>query len=221
MDKILIVIFIFLLNTGGNAQTDSRFYIDGGLIISHFQQQVKQEVGDPRGERLVHESEIGFLISGRYSVNDHLSAGIFLRADFGKREAALFDGFDSEGKTVIKNKVGGNYTEVWFGPEVIFHWKQLFAELGYGLIGIRNDYGRTDIPSSTGDTSGSFTTKPSIAWLISVGGYIPVFDKMNVLLKLEYRVRYYDERGGSPLINQIDHGTQSISPIIGVSWNLL
>ena len=200
-------------------QSSSKFNLDGGLILSHFQQQVKQDVGDPRGERLVYEYEIGLLVAGRYRFNDFLSAGIFLRTDIGKREAALFDGFDEEGKTRVANQVGGNYSEVWFGPTVMFNWKQIFAEVAYGLIGIRSDDGRKDIPSDSGDKESAFSTNPLISWLVSIGGFVPLTDNLELLLKLEYRNRYYNERGGEPLINKIDHGTQSVSPIIGVSWN--
>ena len=212
---LLIILFTFQQSF---SQTQSYLSIDAGFVFSHFQQQVKQEVGDSRGQRLVHENEFGFLISGRYLFNENISAGLFLRTDFGKREAALFDGFDSEGKTKVKNKLGGNYSEFWFGPEIMLHWKQLFAEIGYGVVGIRVDDGRNDIPSNTGNTSESFSTNPSISWMFSVGGQIPIFDNLNVMLKIEYRLRYYNERGGEPLINNIDHGTQSISPLIGITF---
>jgi len=217
MNRIIFLLLVLILHKTVAAQTKN-FSIDGGFIISHFQQQVKQEVGDRRGERLVHENEFGFLISGRYSFNEYLSAGLFLRTDFGKREAALFDGFDAEGKTKVRNKLGGNYFELWFGPEIMLHWRQLFAEIGYGLIGIRDDDGRFDIPSNTGNITDSFSTSPSISWMFSIGGHIPIFEKLNVMLKIEYRLRYYNERGGDPLINNIDHGTQSISPLIGITF---
>jgi hypothetical protein len=218
MKLLFLLVSLLLINNLVFPQSKSKYSLDGGLILSHFQQQVKQDVGDPRGERLVFEYEIGLLLTGRYELNDYFSAGIFIRTDIGKREAALFDGFDIEGKTKVKNQLGGNYTEVWFGPEVMFHWKQLFAEVGYGLVGIRSDEGRDDIPSNSGDTVGSFTTNPSISWLISIGGFVPLSDNLEILLKLEYRLRYYNKRGGEPLIDNIDLGTQSISPLIGVSW---
>jgi hypothetical protein len=213
-----LVFLLAILTFQSFSQSQSFFSFDGGFIISHFQQQIKQKVGDPRGERLVHENEFGFLFSGRYHFNDNLSAGLFFRTDFGKREAALFDGFDSDGKTKVKNRIGGNYFEFWFGPEIMLHWKQLFAEIGYGLVGIRNDDGRSDIPSNSGDISGSFTTSPSISWMFSLGGQIPVFKKFDIMIKVEYRLRYYNERNGEPLLNNIEHGTMNISPIIGVRF---
>lgn len=218
MNRLFFLVCFLISNTLIFPQGESRFYIDGGLILSHFQQQVKQDVGDPRGERLVYEYEFGLLLAGRYRFNDYFSAGLFLRNDVGKREAARYDGFDDDGKTKVTNQLGGNYTEFWFGPLVMVNWKQIFFEIGYGLIGIRSDDGRDDIPSNSGDTGSSFTTNPLISWLISVGGFVPLSDDLDLLLELEYRNRYYNERGGEPLTSDIDHGTQSISPIIGVSW---
>ncbi|RPI73067.1 MAG: hypothetical protein EHM47_06875 [Ignavibacteriales bacterium] len=214
--KYFVFIIFLLITIQGFSQ--SKLFVDGGVIISHFQQQIKQEVGDPRGERLIHENEFGFLLSGRYLFNEYISGGLFLRTDFGKREMALFDGFDPEGKTKVRNRIGGNYFELWFGPEIMLHWKQLFGEIGYGLIGIRDDAGRNDIPSNTGNLSGSFSTSPSIAWMFSLGAHIPIFEKLDVMLKIEYRLRYYNERNGEPLINEIDHGTMNISPIIGITF---
>lgn len=219
MKLLFFFVSLLLINNLIFPQCKSKFAVDGGLLISHFQQQVKQDVGDPRGERLVYEYEIGLLLTGRYEFTDYFSAGIFLRTDFGKREAALYDGFDEDGKTKVKNQLGGNYTEIWFGPELMFHWKQIFAEVGYGLVGTRSDDGRNDIPSNSGSTDGSFTTNPLISWMISIGGFVPLSENLEILIKLEYRNRYYNERGGEALIDNIDHGTQSISPLIGVSWN--
>jgi hypothetical protein len=39
------------------------------------------------------------------------------------------------------------------------------------------------------------------------------------MIKIEYRLRYYNERNGEPLINNVEHGTQSISPIVGVTFS--
>jgi hypothetical protein len=35
---------------------------------------------------------------------------------------------------------------------------------------------------------------------------------------LEWRIRYYDTRGGQPLMNGIIHGTQEIRPLVGLAW---
>ena len=195
----------------------SKWRIESGVIITHFQQQVKPEVGDPRGERLVNEFQLGFLISGTYSITEYFAAGLFLRVDRGERAAAVFDRFE-EGKAVTSNEVGGVYNEFWFGPLLQFKWNVLSAEIGYALVGLRDDDGRRDIPSSTGNNSDAFSTSPLIAWLFTVGGNFPILDNLDIIIKLEYRNRYYTKRGGNPLFNNIEHGTQSISPIAGIGF---
>ncbi|HXG38535.1 MAG TPA: hypothetical protein VNL36_07180, partial [Bacteroidota bacterium] len=47
--------------------------VEGGVTFRHFQQQVKAEVGQPRGDRLVNEFELGALLSGTYRVHEYLS----------------------------------------------------------------------------------------------------------------------------------------------------
>jgi hypothetical protein len=218
----LIVCFTISLNAqdysaSPGKKIDSKWRIETGILITHFQQQVKPEVGDPRGERLVNEFQLGFLISGTYSVTDFFAPGLFLRADRGERAAARFDRFE-DGKTVTTNQIGGVYTEFWFGPLLQFNWNMLSAEIGYALVGLRDDLGRGDIPSSTGDNTGAFSTSPLIAWLFTLGGNFPLMKNLDIIVKLEYRNRYYSKRGGNPLFDNIEHGTQSISPLIGVGF---
>lgn len=133
---------------------------------------------------------------------------------------AKFDGFDQDGKTITKDNVGGTYTEFWFGPIVQTYWKQLTLELGYAVIGLRKDNGRDDIPNSAGETNGTFTLNPSVAWLVNLGWFVPFTDDLDGSLRIKYRGRYYLERGGKELINDIDHGTQSIVPVLGVRWHI-
>lgn len=198
-------------------EIEHKWRIESGILITHFQQQVKPKVGDPRGERLVNEFQLGFLLSGTYSVTDYFAPGLFLRADRGERAASRFDKFE-EGKTVTTNKLGGVYTEFWFGPLLQFKWNMLSAEIGYALVGLRDDMGRGDIPSETGDKSGAFSTSPLIAWMFTLGGNFPLLENLDIIIKLEYRNRYYTKRGGDPLFDNIEHGTQSISPMVGVGF---
>jgi hypothetical protein len=215
------IFYIFLLISSFsflNAQ-HTQFRSEAAIVFSHFQQQVKMQVGDPRGERLINEFELGIWLSGSYAITEYFSAGLFLRVDRGERAMAKFAGFNSEGKAITTNELGGTYTELWFGPLLQLNWKMLSADIGYALTGFRDDKGRGDIPSSSGDTESSFSLHPSIAWLMSLGGRFNVYNNLDVLFKIEYRARYYNERGGNPLIDNIEHGTQSISPIIGVGLN--
>lgn len=219
MEKLFILIFIFVMPSSSQESTSS-WRIESGITFSHFQQQIKQAVGDVRGERLTNEFELGVLLSGSFRIHQFVHLGIFTRADRGERFLARFNGFDAQGKTQTKDGIGGTYTEFWIGPIVQLQWKQLTFDLGYAPYGTRLDNARGDISNASGSTDGSFSLNPTIAWLFSLGGSFSLVKKLAVLIKIEYRPRYYSKRGGEVLSNNIEHGTQSIAPIIGVAYQI-
>ena len=192
--------------------------LDGGLVFSHFEQQVKTEVGGEQGEKLVEDTEFGLQIVASWNVWRFLDLGIYTQFDIGNRSAARFDGFDDAGRTVVSGEVGGAYSEFWLGPLVRAGWKGLFVEFAYGAIGLRSDDARDDLATADGDTESALQTSPTIAWVGAIGGMFEVIDDLQVVLKLEYRVRYYTSRGGDALANEIVHGTQNFTPFLGVAW---
>ncbi len=220
MKKNLLFVVLLCVVTILPAQEKDAWLLEGGITFNHFQQQVKAEVGDPRGERLINIFELGAHAAATWKWKDYLAFGLFMRIDRGQRNMASFAGFDDEGKTTVTNEIGGTYWEFWAGPLVQAFWRQFSLELGYGLIGLRKDLGRGDIPNQSGETGGVFSLNPQVAWLVNLGGYIPINKQWDVALKLEYRGRYYLERGGEKLINNIDHGTQSVVPVLGVRYKL-
>lgn len=197
-----------------------RVRLDGSVAFSRFEQQVKSEVGSQSGDKLVVHTELGLLSMLTYRFWGPLSAGGYSQFDAGKRSAARFAGFGPDGRTQTESEVGGSYTELWFGPVLRAEWRQVFAELGYGAYGSRHDAARDDLPSESGDTSSALRTHPTIAWLFALGGGLPVTDALSAVLRVEYRVRYYVSRGGSALGGDIVHGTQNLTPLIGVAWSL-
>ena len=188
------------------------------MSLSRFEQQVKSEVGGVAGERLVMESQLGFAAMASYRVWGPLSLGLFVQYDLGERAAGKFEGFDSDGKTVIGNESGGSFQEFWAGPLLRVQWRTLFFEWAYGAFGIRTDNARDDLPDVDGSTSSALRTSPTIAWLMALGGGVPVTDSLQVVLRLEYRIRYYDRRGSGALKDDIVHGTQNFTPFVGVAW---
>ncbi len=190
------------------------------LGFERFEQQVKQEIGGAQGERLVEESRFSVGLAVAYGLNDYLGVGAFVRMDVGSSSAGRFVGFDSNGAAVVGSEIGGSFSEVWFGPMVRGTWRSLHLDLGYGLTGLRSDDARGDLPSTTGDTTGIFSTSPSVAWLIAFGGAVPIKDNVDLVVSAEYRVRYYTERGGDAIVGDIEHGTQSLVPLIGVRVGL-
>lgn len=222
MNKPLIIFLaLYFGSTLLHSQTVSehKFITEAGITISHFQQQVKTEIGTERGERLTNEFQLGLYTSGAYCFNEYIAAGIYLRYDRGQRQLANFDGFDQTGKTIVTDRIGGTYTEFWTGPIIHVFYNQLHAAFGYGLFGIRDDTARKDIPSTTGDVESAFKLDPSFAWLISLGGRFSVIESLDINISLEYRARYYNTRGGNDLRDNINHGTQSISPLFGVIYS--
>ncbi len=47
---------------------------------------------------------------------------------------------------------------------------------------------------------------------------MPASDELSVALRVEYRVRYYNRRGGHALADDTVHGTQNLTPFMGVAW---
>lgn len=213
-----LILLFFSLPISLQSQSDYPLKVDAGITFSHFQQQVKEEIGGARGERLVDETSLGLALSGSYALLQWLDGGIFLRGDVGNRIAARFNGFDSAGGTVTTGEVGGSFSELWVGSFLRTSWKSLSAELGYALIGTRSDAGRSDLPSTSGDTTSSFTTSPTVAWMITLGGAVPITEQLHFFVEAEYRVRYYVQRGGEDILTGVEHGTQSLAPIIGIRY---
>lgn len=193
--------------------------IDLTLGFERFEQQVKEEIGGARGERLVEESRLGLGLVGSYELHENLSVGAFVRFDIGSRSAARFDRFDSTGAAIVTGQVGGGFSEIWVGPLLRAQWRQLHLDIGYGAVGLRSDDARSDLPSSTGDTVGSFSTSPTVAWLIALGGSVPITDNLDLLVTAEYRLRYYTRRSGDPILDNLEHGTQSLVPLVGIRWS--
>lgn len=213
--SVLVLFPIWL----GFAQDSLRWRIDAAFAYSHFQQQVKAEVGDPRGERLSYDLQFGLLAMGTYQFWDYAHAGVFLQFDRGNRLDARFNGFDpTTGRTVTREKHEGNFDEFWFGPFVRGQWRYFFGEAGWGVKGLRNDGLRTDLPSETGDTSGTFDLLPSVAFFGGFGVAVPFDEQLSLVFRFEYRLRYYKGREGKAFQGNFEHGTQNITPFIGVSW---
>jgi hypothetical protein len=153
-----------------------------------------------------------------YDVWGPLSLGVFQQLDAGSRSASRFTAFGADGTPQVQGELGGSYLEMWLGPLLRARWEHLFVELGYGALGRRHDSARSDLVGEAGDTSGAFRTHPTIAWMIGLGGTVPVTEALSVALRVEYRVRYYNRRGAQPLADEAVHGTQNLTPFMGVAY---
>ncbi len=224
--SLFFIFFISCLSTlkaqedSTNREEISKWYAEVGFTVSRFEQQIKKEVGGAKGDLLSDESNFSTVVTGGYQFTNYFSVGAYFRYDTGKRFNALFDGFNSENETIVTNKIGGDFSEIWIGPMARFHWKQFYFSSGYALFGSRTDAAREDIQSSSSATTGSFSTHPRVALQFHLGGTIPMTKKLAAFFAIEYRIRYYDERGGNSLINDIVFGTQNILPFAGLKFAL-
>ena len=217
---VVAAVLITSLIYAQNDTTNQKIAVNLATTFSKFQQQVKSGVGTISGDRLVDEYQFGYLISSVYKPVKFFGFGFYFRHDIGKREAALFNGFDENGATVTIRQLGGNYNEIWLGPLASFYWKKLILDIGFGAYGSRFDAGRYDLPSKSGSINGNFTTHPTIAWLMAIGGNITISKTFDLSFKAEYRVRYYTQRNGEDILTGVEHGTQSLAPMIGILWKL-
>ncbi len=213
--RCMLACLVFLYASEARAD-ELRF--DGSLGFAHFQQQAKPRVGTPRGERLVEYTAFTLSLAGTYDVHRYLAVGVFAELDLGVRRAGELVGFDAEGRATIDPAIGGSYTEFWTGLGARGQWRNLFLDLGYAVFARRWDSGRDDLPASDGGTDGAFAPQLSVRWLGALGGTIDIRPSLAIVLRLEWRIRYYDERGGNPLMDGIVHGTQELRPLIGVAW---
>jgi hypothetical protein len=205
------------------AQAEPRVRLDAAIAYTRFEQQVKTELGGTRGDRLVEEFSFGYLQSLTYRALDwkdfSLSGGAFMQADAGRREAARFAGFAPDGSPITTGRIGGSFAELWMGPLLRLEWRRVFAELGYGLYGARRDEARDDLPAADGSADRTLRTSASVAWSFALGGRIPIVSTLDLVLRLQYRIRYYDSRGSSALAGGAVHGTQNYTPFVGVAWS--
>jgi hypothetical protein len=213
-----VVIISFSHDSSLFAEDKMPWKVEGLFNVSHFQQQVKTKVGAIRGARLIYHYQLGAMLSGTYKIKEYFSVGVFTRIEGGRRTMAEFDTFDVSGKTLVKNSVGGNFLEIWFGPMLKFSWKQLSLDFGQTVLGFRTDDGRDDIASETGDIEGAFSLHPVIAWVIALGGNFELTKNLDFSVKVEYRPRYYSKRGGKSLMNDIEHGTMSVDILLGIGY---
>lgn len=205
------------------AYAEPRVRLDAGLTFTRFEQQVKTELGGTRGDRLVEEFSFGYAHALTYRAFDwhdfSLAGGGFMQFDVGRREAARFTGFAPDGSPQTSNRIGGAFAELWMGPVVRLEWRRLFGELGYALYGARRDDARDDLVNDDGAARGTLRTSASVAWSFALGGRVALAGNLDFVLRMQYRIRYYDTRGGAPLSGGTIHGTQNFTPFVGIAWS--
>lgn len=217
------VLWALLLGIGlsSNAQEQvPKFSAELTGSFTHFEQQIKLSIGGVKGDLLAANTEFNLQAVGTYKLWEAISAGWYFQYDIGNREQAQLAGFLPSQAPAVTNVQGGTFQEFWSGPIIRAQHKQAFLEIGYGLIGTRTDESRADILNTSGSNQGSFSLDPSVAWIIGIGANVNLSNKLNFIVKANYRARYYNARDGDELDSQAVHGTQNFSPLIGLGYSL-
>jgi hypothetical protein len=220
---VVVVVALASASSATEARAEPRVRLDAGLTFTRFEQQVKSELGGTRGDRLVEEFSFGYAQALTYRALDwhdfSLAGGGFMQIDVGRREAARFSGFAADGAPQTTDRIGGRFVELWMGPLLRLEWRRVFFELGYAIYGARRDDARDDLVAEDGSRSGTLRTSATVAWSFALGGRIELARDVDLVLRMQYRIRYYDERDGSRLAGGTVHGTQNFTPFVGVAWS--
>ena len=199
-----------------------QFRFELGGIYSFYTAAVERGTDGESNKQLVVDSSFGLFGAGSYRVWGPLSVGLFTQYEIGNRRSGEFTGnFDDDDVALVGPRFGGSYWELWFGPLVRAQYKGVFAEVGWGLVGMRGDEGRDDLPGEDGNTD-AFRSDPATAWLFAVGGALELSDSLplELILRMNYRIRYYTSRGGEDLTQGTGHGTQDFVPFVGLAWRI-
>jgi hypothetical protein len=221
---IFLVIYIAFTMSKADALRpavyNERVSLGASFTVNMFQQQVKPEIGDERGERLTFDYGLGLDIYGYYMINEYIEVGAFIRYDNGSNRAAMFDSISPTGTAVTSGTIEGDNNEFWIGPRLLIRYEGLFGEFGWGVWGMRNDESRTDIPDKNGNTDNALDLNPAFAMQINLGYELRLSKNWGAFAKLEWRLRYYDGRAGEPLFDEIEHGTMNLNPFIGINYRI-
>ncbi len=220
----LAIVVVGLLGgaaTCGRALAGERIRLESNVTFGRFEQAVQQGHAGPReGSRIVEEMHVGWFASGAYRLHDHFAVGLFARYDVGVRRSGTFRTFDAEGRAQI-DRVGGTNAELWLGPIVRGHLGFAFLELGWAPFAIRTDTGRADLPNERGESDGTFRSGLTpFAWLVGLGAEIPLGKTVLLLVRYQYRNRYFLTRGGAEMTQGAAHGSQDHRPFLGFGFRL-
>jgi hypothetical protein len=192
-----------------------RLDLELALFPSFTQRQIE---GPGRDDVVVNEPQLALVAAATYRVLEWLEAGLYLHLDLGSSERVLFSAPDETGAAAEVARIDGAFWELWTALLVRFRYGSLFAELGWAPLMVRHDTSRTDLPNAGGDAGGLFVGSRSVAFLLGLGGRLPLMDRLDLTLRLELRIRYLVERGGEPLAGDAEFGQMSAWPFVGLAY---
>jgi hypothetical protein len=210
------MILLLSLFVGFSAHAESFVTAETGVSVLASKEQAKSASGASGGP-LFTDRQVALTLGSHARFLKWMSVGLFFSYEAGNRESCLYS-VDAGGVPAPLDCRSGQYRQVWLGPALRFHWRQFFLDANYIAFGTRKDHAYSSL-SGDGTNQGSFRTHPLKAWVFFPGVGIPLTDDLELLIKLEYRYVYYDERSGKLPGGQL-YGNQSIRPQIALSMNL-
>lgn len=75
--KAMIITIYGIAGIAYSQASEMGIRLESGIVFSHFQQQVKQNVGDERGNRLVNEFQIGGVFAAGTGFSTHFMSEYF------------------------------------------------------------------------------------------------------------------------------------------------
>lgn len=210
MIKKSILIFSILLIISPGYATDFELMPSIGFNLT--QQQIKEEVGGERNPKLFNYSAINLNLDVLYNLNEYLAVGLYSRFDYGNRQGSTVI---NQNNLQVREDKNYDYTEYWLGPKVRGSYKNLFAAVGYGILVGRDD-GYLEVNNEAEESTP--LNGSSLAWVVDLGGKFNIAENLNIIIMVEYRVRYYDTINDAALQGGNEIGTQDIVPLIGISY---
>lgn len=190
-------------------------YTELALFPMFTQRQIE---GPNRDDRLVDDGGLSTLLTVTYAPLEWLEAGIYLHFDVGSTRAAKFSRPDAQGETVETDVVEGSYWELWTVLIARARYGPAFLELGWAPLMLREDDVRDDLPNASGEIDGVFVGSRSVAFLLGIGGRVPLAERLDLTLRLEFRIRYLVERGGEALADEEEFGQMALWPYVGLGY---
>lgn len=198
---------------------DELFRFDLGAFISWYTAAAEVGTDGESNRQLISDFSLGLHGAASYRVWGPFSVGAYLQFEAGQRDAGRFTGRVEGDLARVESLTGGGFNEFWLGPLLRAQWRGLFVELGWGPLAIRHDSGRSDLTAG-GRTDGAFAASPTTAWLVGLGAAVDLYGPLQAVVRINYRIRYYETRGGRDLDQGLGHGTQDVIPFVGVAWAL-
>jgi hypothetical protein len=188
--------------------------------LAFFPMLLEQQIEGPnRDDKLTQDATLSTALSISYAPLEWIEPALWLQLDAGNVRRATFTRPDATGATSEDQLVEGSFWELWVAFMARGRLGPGFVELGWAPLMLRQDTVRDDLPNVNGETDGVFEGSRSVAFILGGGASLPVWDYLDITLRLQFRIRYLVARGGEPLADEEENGQMALWPYFGAHWH--